>query len=171
LGEAAYVQEATRIPGHGRKSSYSLLGRQTEGRPRGEGLGEMQASRVLVTREKSTMIELGCCSCRVRRVEERRPAATLWGSARPCATAARREVEGPAELEQSALEEHDCRKEGSQRHGSVWGGGACTRGARPWRLLPHALGRRGWSLGMAPWLLSCGRQDRERESAGTLGPR
>lgn len=103
MGEAAYVQEATRIPGHGRKSSYSLLGRQTEGRPRGEGLGEMQASRVLVPREKSTMIELGCCSCRVRRVEERRPAATLWGSARPCATTARREVEGPAELEQSTL--------------------------------------------------------------------
>jgi hypothetical protein len=115
------------------------------------------------------MIELGCCSCRVRRVEERRPTAMLWGSARPCVAAARKEVEASAELEQSALEEHGRRMEGSQRHGSVWGGGACTRRPRPWRLLPHVLGRRDWSLGMAPWLLPCGRQDRERESAGTLG--
>jgi hypothetical protein len=46
--------------------------------------------------------------------------------------------------------------------------GACIRGAWPWRLLPHALGRRGWSLEMALWLLPCGREDRERESAGMI---
>jgi hypothetical protein len=37
-------------------------------------------------------------------------------NAGPCAAGARREVAGPAELEQSALEEHSRRKEGSRRH-------------------------------------------------------
>jgi hypothetical protein len=39
------------------------------------------------------------------------------GGAGPFAAAARREIAGSAELEQSAHEEHGRRKEGSQRHG------------------------------------------------------
>jgi hypothetical protein len=48
------------------------------------------------------------------------------GGAGPCAAAARRKIAGSAELEQSAHEEHDRRKEGSRRHGEegrVEGGG------------------------------------------------
>jgi hypothetical protein len=85
------------------------------------------------------------------------------GSVGPCAAVVRRGVGGPAEawpeLEQNAMEEHGRPKEGSQRHGSVWERGACTRRVRPWRRaarkgspwprkLVCAWGRRAGSVGV-----------------------
>jgi hypothetical protein len=72
------------------------------------------------------------------------------GSAEPCVAAARKEVAGPAELEQSALEEHGCRKEGSRRHGEEGlgegGGQGVGKGLQQWSARPWSSSKRG-SLG------------------------
>ena len=109
-------------------------------------------------------------------------------NAGPCAAGARREVAGPAELEQSALEEHSRRKEGSRRHeeegrgeeggqgagkglqqGSAMGGkrrrlcsllGAMERGAE----VLH-VGRRVQGAWSCCWLLREGEEGREKEVA------
>ena len=58
------------------------------------------------------------------------------GSVGPCVAAARREVAGPAELEQSMLEEHGRRKEGSGCHGEEGrgegGGQGVGKGLQQW---------------------------------------
>jgi hypothetical protein len=72
------------------------------------------------------------------------------GGAGPCAAAARREVAGPTELEQSALEEHGRRKERSRCHGEEGlgegGGQGAGKGLQQWSARPWPSSKR-WSLG------------------------
>jgi hypothetical protein len=94
------------------------------------------------------------------------------GSAEPCAAAARREVVGPAELEQSALEEHGCRKEGSRRHGEEGlgegGGQGVVKGLQQLSARPWSSSKRG-SLGSSMRALPAGFRGEQRTDHGAEG--
>jgi hypothetical protein len=90
-------------------------------------------------------------------------------SAEPCAAAARREVAGPTELEQSTLEEHGRRKEGSRRHGEEGlgegGGQGVGKGLQRWSARPWPSSKR-WSLGSS---MRAGRRGRGRRAIAGQG--